>query len=306
MDRAVNLYDILEVSPGASPRQIQIAYRRLAKLHHPDANPGDPGAAERFKRISAAYRVLSDPAARRNYDRTLASAASPPPSGPGYNSASAGISTRNIKIRLYLSLEEACRGGVRKLKFPRHAVCLVCGGAGRDRTGAACSACQSRGYVVVDHSSQVRYEPGVRDGETIRLPGEGHADVLNATPGDVLVTVTFKAHPYFTVQGADLHYSAVVTLEEYLEGTTVKVPTITGSTMLEVPPRFPDGGVFRLPGRGLPGGAGRPAGDIVVTIRHCVPRKLSSRERGLLRELQKLPGFRPPTDANGFVPRDSV
>ena len=297
-------YLTLGVQSNATAREIREAYRRLAKRHHPDANAGNPTAEERFKAISVAYQVLGDPAARRQYDRAFAAARDSRKTDAKKSSATPG---RNVKIILHLTLEEAAKGGSRKLRYPRDTICLGCIGSGRAaRNTGECRSCKGSGRVTQDHSATVHFKRGVRADDLIRIVGAGHNDPEAGTAGDLVVAVKYKKHPYLTVKGAELHYETLINLEQYMEGGKVRIPTLAGVIALEVAPRFPDGGTVRLQGKGLPATNGNPAGDLIVTLRHCLPKRLSSKEKSVLAELLKLPGFNPMLDRDGLLPREGA
>jgi DnaJ-class molecular chaperone len=296
---------MLGVAPSAGAAEIRTAYRKLAKQFHPDTNSSDEGAAERFKEISAAYQVLGDPAARRQYDRSLSflSHLNTARSRP----EASRQPPRNVKIRLYLALEEVLLGGSKRVRYPRDVLCPYCGGIGiNTENRSECPTCKGIGKKQSEATVMVAYEPGIKPEEIIKFPGMGHADRRGSPAGDLLILISHKKHPYLEVRDGDLHYQALIALEDYIEGCKLKVPLLNGTTTVEIPARFPDGGSIKLPGKGFPGRNGKPAGDLVVTVGVCAPRKLSSKEKAKLRELQKMSGFNPPTDANGMIPRDKV
>lgn len=292
-------YRTLGLAPGASDEEIRAAYRRLAKKHHPDANPDDPASEELFKRVAGAYRILSDPSARRRYDRAAGvapaarSSASKPASGAG----------KELLVRLFLTLEQAAAGGRRDIRFPRKIPCPQCRGLGEQAGRENCSSCNGSGIIKRQAAARVSYPAGVRGGRRLKFPGLGHQHTLDLAAGDLTVDIALKPHRCFDLAGADLRYRALIGLDLFIEGGRLRAPTLTGPVEIEVPPRIPDGRILKIPGRGLPACGSDPAGDLIVTVELCVPKRLSRKERQKLDELMTLPGFRAPRDEDGWTPK---
>jgi len=116
----------------------------------------------------------------------------------------------------------------------------------------------------------------------------------------LIASMTIRPHKYLNVQGSDLHYHHMIGIDNYIEGGKVRVPTPVGIIEVNIPARFPDHGSLRIPGRGMPKGNGRIGGDLVINIEHCLPRKLSKKEKSIVNELMKMTGFNPPVDENGL------
>jgi len=290
-------YALLGIAPGASEEDIRTAYRRQAKRFHPDTNPDDPGAEERFKQVAEAYRILSDPKSRQLYDhaagRSTKRKAEPPPASP----------TSDVRIRLHLSLEEAARGGTRTLHYPRAVVCLECRGACFNDEGGPCPACEGNGWARKQAEAQVSWPAGVRAGYSVVIAGAGHRRGRNADPGSLHVEIIYKPHRYFTLVGADLHYRILIGLDLFIEGGTLRIPTLKSPIEFALQPRVTDGRVLKFPGKGLPAFDGQAAGDLIAAVELCLPKKLSQKERNKIMELMELPGFKPPVDGTGYVPR---
>ncbi len=239
-------YRVLGVPRDASDDDIKKAYRALAKQWHPDRNPDNPDAAARFKEIGSAFDVLSDPQKRRlfdefgpialesGFDPDYARQASSRGVPPGFGAE--GIDLDDLfggffsqmdrgpsvtRARLRLSFAEAARGGQQALSF----------GDGR--------------------TMNVRIPPGVRDGETLRLEGQGRPSLATGAPGDLLLTLEVAPHPRFRREGEDLHVDVPVTLGEALRGSTVSVPTLDGAIKLRVPAGTQSGQTLRARGKGV-------------------------------------------------------
>jgi curved DNA-binding protein len=164
---------------------------------------------------------------------------------------------------LELSLEEAARGGPRRISLS-------------------------------DGSDfEVQIPHGVRDGQRIRLPGQGGAGSGGGPSGDLYLRVRLRPHPVFEVEGRDLYVDLPVTPWEAALGAEVPVPTLEGTARVKVPPGSSSGRRLRLRGQGLPDGAGGPAGDLYAIVEIHVPKKLTSRERELFEQLASVSKFDP-------------
>jgi curved DNA-binding protein len=296
-------YEVLGVPRDASSDDIRGAYRKLARQYHPDVNK-DPGAEDRFKEIAEAYEVLRDPEKRERYDRLGANwkAGEDVSGAAGFGDFAQqggfgdvrvefgdgagfsdffesffgagggrrrttgfdGFSTRGAdqEAELELSLEEAARGGRRKISL----------GDGRDY--------------------EVNLPAGVRDGQRIRLAGEGGRGAAGGSPGDLFLRVRLKPHPRFRVQGRDLYVELPVAPWEAALGATVEVPTLEGRTRIKVPPGSSSGRRLRLKDEGMPGPTGG-SGDLYATVKIEVPKKLSKEERQLFERLAEVSSFDP-------------
>ncbi len=268
-------YKILGVAPTASAEEIRSAYRKLAKRYHPDLNPGDAAAEERFKAISAAYELLSDPEKRARYDRgeidasgqerperrfyrtyaeTGEGARYRPMGGFGAESGfgpedlgdilgrffgGEGLRVRGQDqlYRLTVSFLEAVNGTTRTVELPN----------GKTLT--------------------VRIPPGIETGQVLRLAGQGGPGLHGGPPGDALIEVTVAPHPYFRREGRDIHLELPISLKEAVLGAKVPVPTPSGTVQLTIPKGSDTGTRLRLRGRGVPAHGGQPAGDQYVTLK---------------------------------------
>lgn len=312
-------YETLGVPRDASDEEIRRAHRRLARRYHPDVNK-EPGAEDRFKEVSEAYDVLRDPEKRRRYDRfgqNWRAGENVDPSdfrdfdfgrggfgggrgaGPadarfdfggglegadvsdffeqlfGRGAARAGGRARgqgratgfdgfamrgaDHEATLELSLEEAARGG-------RRAISL---GDGRDY--------------------DVTIPAGVRDGQRIRLAGQGGP---GDPPGDLLLRVRIRPHPRFRLDGRDVVVELPVAPWEAALGTTAQVPTLHGRARLRVPPGSSSGRRLRLRGEGMPDPRGAP-GDLYAVVKIVVPRRPTREERELFERLAEVSRFDP-------------
>lgn len=293
-------YRTLGIDIDASGEEIHKAYRSLAKKYHPDANQGDPRSEELFKRVSAAYMALSDPKSRRIYDKLHSVDLKRTARNARPHSPKEG---RNIRMKFYLDVEEVCAGGAKEVRYSRDTTCAICDGKGLTAPHhEECISCSGTGIVNLDYTTHVEFPPGTRNRDEIRAPGAGHMGRLKSA-GDLLIEVQLKTHRYLAVQDADLHYKYFLGLEQYIEGGDIEIPTPQDVIKVKLPPRFPDGGTLRLQGRGLPASKNRPGGDLIITVEHCLPKRLSRKERVMIQELMEMPSFNPPADNKNLFPK---
>jgi DnaJ-class molecular chaperone len=258
-------YETLGVQKTDSEAAIRSAYRKLAKRHHPDVNPGKPEAAERFKEISAAYDILSDKDKRARYDRGEidASGNEVPPQRPFYRDF--GDAAGREKYRADAGFDPEDLESIFAQAFGGRAGTGGGGGRRFSMRGQdaryqltldfldAVNGTTRRVTLPDGRTLDVRIPPGVRDGQIIRLKGQGMPGIGDGAPGDALVEVTVAPHPVFRREGDDIIVELPVTLQEAVLGTTLEVPTIKGAVRLTIPPNSGRGTRLRLRGRGIDG-----------------------------------------------------
>ena len=282
-------YEILGVNRGATPEEIKKAYRKLAVQYHPDKNPGDKGAEEKFKEASNAYSVLSDPENRRVYDTHGHAGVN----GMGFE----GHRTMD-DIFANLNLDEIFGRsfggfggfgdafgdafGQRRTRRPAR---------GRDirmnvNVPFSDAVLGSRKEVSVQGKRiTLTIPPGVEDGKTLRIRGYGEPLGIG-TSGDLLVTVSVQPHPTLTREGADLLTDAKISMATAALGGSVRVKTLTDDVDLKITPGAQPGQQLRLRGRGATDASGRK-GDLRVRLVVEIPKSLSRKQRNLLKELEK-------------------
>jgi molecular chaperone DnaJ len=285
-------YEILGVPPTASDKDIARAYRKLAKQYHPDANPGDKEAEEKFKDVSAAYDVLDDPEKRKEYDQVREMVASGV-AGPGFGRPGSGPGGfgggRTIFVDDLGDLGDA--GGFGDLfsgLFGR-------GGGRRVRADMPMPGPDYETEITLDfmeavhgvmrelnfdsRSVKVRIPTGVNDGQRIRVKGKGGPGENGGPPGDLYVVVRVRPHPIFGRKGDDdLTVTVPITFAEAALGGTARVPTLTDPVTVRIPPGTQSGKTVRVRGRGIEKTKGSP-GDLLVTFEVAVPEELSPDER---------------------------
>jgi len=254
-------YETLGVAKSASQAEIQAAYRKLAKQHHPDLNPGKPAAEDRFKAISVANALLSDPEKRARFDRGEIDAAGTerPPERKFYRDF--GDDSRRTKYRPDSGFDPSDLEDLFERAF-----------AGRTRADFAARGVDARFALTIDFIEaangairrivlpdgrmlDVNIPVGTRDGQVLRLKGQGMPGVGAAPAGDALVAVSVAPHSLFRREGDDVILDLPVSLKEAVLGAKVDVPTLKGIVKLTIPPNSPNGTRLRMKGRGIANGA---------------------------------------------------
>jgi DnaJ-class molecular chaperone len=325
-------YEVLEVPRTATADDIKKAYRKLARKYHPDVNPGDTSAEEKFKQVGEAYEVLSDPEKRKRYDQLgehwKAGADFTPPPGweggrveyadfgdlfgagggaGGFSDffetlfggrrgrrAGTGFAMRgqDVEAAIELSLEEAHRGTTRAITLQTTAVCPTCNGGGRHEN-QPCATCRGAGAVARPKTLDVTIPTGVRHGSVIRLAGQGEAGIGNAPAGDLLLHVQLSPHPLFhALEEGDVEVELPVAPWEAALGAKVRVPTIEGAVDMTVPAGAQGGQRLRLRGQGIQR-RGSGRGDQYVRLKLVNPPTLTDSERALFEQLAAASRFNP-------------
>ena len=283
-------YEILGVSKTASEAEVKKAFRNLAKKHHPDTHGGDKSAKQRFQEISGAYDILGDKEKRAQFDRGEIDASGNPrgfaPRTQGFEGAGAGGGPRDFHFNW--SSDEADQaqgfrpedifsdlfgggGGGRRRSQPRKGqdieYALTVGFA------EAAAGATKRITLPDGRELDVKIPVGLRDGQQIRLKGQGAPGRGNGPAGDILLTVSVASHPYLTRDGNDLKMDLPVTLKEAVLGGKVTVPTLTGPVTMTVPPNANTGTVLRLKGKGVHAHGGEAAGNLYVRLVISLPER---------------------------------
>jgi DnaJ-class molecular chaperone len=268
---ALDPYATLGLQRDATPEQIRLTFRRLAKQHHPDLNPGNTKAEQRFKEINAANALLSDPERRARFDRgeiDAEGAEMPPeppryrthaegPAGARYRAASGGDEFEDLFSDFFRRGDGApvrMRGTDVHYGLSVEFLDTV--------TGATRSLAMPDGRTL-----EVRIPPGIEEGQVLRLKGQGEPGWNGGPPGDALIEIHVVPHPRFRREGRDITVEVPVSLKEAVLGARLAVPTPAGEVMMTVPPRSDNGARLRLRGRGVAAHANQPAGDLYVTLR---------------------------------------
>jgi len=299
-------YVVLGVPRDADDDAIRKAYRALARKLHPDVKPGDAEAEERFKRVSQAYAVLSDPEKRSAYDEFGEMALDPnfdaekarearrafggfegfgglggagrgggfedlfsnlfSRGGGGFRGAPLRHAGPDVEAELSLDFRDAALGGEQRITIARPTA------DGRSR----------------QETVTVRIPPGVADGGRIRLRGKGGEGSGGGPPGDLYARIRVRPHPLFRREGRDLTLDLPISVREAILGAQVEVPTLTGRVTVTIPPGTDSGTKLRLRGKGVPQPTGGAAGDLYVVVQIKVPKGLAAEARKRIEALAEL------------------
>lgn len=317
-------YATLGVAKTATAKELKAAYRKLARKHHPDVNPGDSSAESKFKELNEAYEVLGDPDKRRKYDELGANwkqyeqaqgaGGAHGPFGGAWNVNMGGPG--GARTMTPEEMEELFGGAGGGDPFSDFFNTFFGGGGGpegytqrrthrpRHRKGRdleqevdltleeAFAGTTRRVSIQLAGDTRtvdVRIPAGVKDGARVRSAGRGESGAHGGASGDLFLRVRVLPHAVFERRGQDLHAKVAVPVATAALGGEVAVPTIAGTTLrLKIPELTQNGQVFRLRGQGLPA-VGKPAerGELYATVDIAMPRTLTERERELWGELKK-------------------
>jgi DnaJ-class molecular chaperone len=282
-------YSILGVAKTASADDIRKAYRKLAKKHHPDLNPGDKASEARFKDIAQANDLLSDPEKRRRFDAGEIDASGQEMPPRGFYRDQAGGPGGAKYSRSGGQEEFVDMGGVFSEMFGQRRGFGGGGadfaGGGFDRGGTPVTYTLPVPFLVAARGGKQRVglpdgktldidvPEGTTDGTTLRLKGQGMPGANGRPAGDAYVEIRVQPHAFFEARDTDIHMELPVTITEATLGGKVKVPTVSGSVMLNVPAGSNTGASLRLKGRGLLDRKSGQRGDQYVKLRVVLPDK---------------------------------
>ena len=345
-------YDVLGVNKNSSQDEIKKAYLKVALKNHPDRNPDDKEAEDRFKEAAEAYDILGNEEKRRKYDQFGHQAFGAGAGGGGFHGnmndifdmfgdifgggggfgcfGGGGARQRqakgsNLRIKVKLTLEEIADCVEKKIKIRRAKVaegvtfktCPTCNGAGQVqqvtntilgqmRTAATCSTCNGAGKIVDQKPSgvgsdglerkeevvAVKIPGGVQYGMQLRVGGKGN-EALGCIPGDLIVLIEEIPHDSLTRDGENLHYELTLSFPDAALGTSVEIPTVSGSVKINIDKGTQPGKILRLKNKGLPSVQGYGRGDQLIHINVWVPKNLSNEEKKTLEGLKESKNFEP-------------
>jgi curved DNA-binding protein len=300
-------YKLLGVARDAQPKDIKQAYRKLARQYHPDVNPGDKAAQEKFKEINEAYEVLSDPDKRRKYDVLGADWRRYQQAGGG------GAGAGGFDWGRYQQGGGGRPGGFGDFSDFFESIFGAAGGARTGTGGAGAGRARqpvqrgqdlehpvdvtlreafngaNRSLTMDGEQLEVTIPAGVKNGSRVRLSGKGYAGMGGGPRGDLYLIVNVLDDPVFERKGDDLFVDVPVDLYNAVLGGEARVQTLTGELMLTIPPGTTGGQRFRLRGKGMPK-LKDPSqrGDLYAKVQIQVPPNLSDHERELFEQLRAL------------------
>jgi DnaJ-class molecular chaperone len=303
-------YDVLGVAKTASEAEIKSAFRKLAKKYHPDQSK-EPKAKDRFAEVGSAYEILGDDKKRRAFDRGEIDAegkprapqfegfGAQPGAGPrdfrnfGFDFGAGGFSTEggSIDPDILSELFGAARGRGR-------AQSQTSRGEDIPATVAVPLSTIAQGGSIrvvlpTGKTLDATVPAGIEEGKSVRLRGQGQPGRRGGSPGDVIVTIRYAAHPLFKVEGRDLRLDLPITLYEAILGGRVRVPTLGGEVEVSIAPNSSGGRVLRLRGKGLPGGAEQAAGDLLATLRIVLPSEPDPELTALMQKMRDKKPYQP-------------
>lgn len=302
---------MLGVSRQATPDELKKAFRKLAMKYHPDKNPNDKAAEDRFKEVNEAYDILSDPKKKQMYDQFGHAAFQGGGPGPGshggpnpfrgfegfqgFDPRQGGPDFQDMFSDFFgefFSGENTQPGGRR--------------GARQETRGAdlrytlnvtleeAATGAEKRINFVRHRAGRedsaklsITIPAGVKAGQRLKLRGEGDAPPSGGKPGDLYVIVNFQDHPLFKRKDNDVLLELPISFVDALLGVQIEVPTLTGKAMLNIPAGTHPGQIFRLKGKGFPDIGGYAPGDMLIKIVVDVPNNITAEDREALEKLRK-------------------
>lgn len=366
-------YEVLGLERNASKDDLKKAYRKMAMQYHPDRNPDDKSAEEKFKEAAEAYDVLSNDEKRANYDRFghegLRNSAYGSSGFSDINDIfshfsdifggssifddffgggqrqrgrrrTSGIPGSDLKINLKLTLEEIAQGVSKKLKIKKQVKCTQCNGTGAESgtstktcpvchgSGevktvsrsvfgqfvniATCSNCNGEGNVIdtpckkcmgdgrvnEEVNVSVNVPAGVHEGSYMTLRGEGNSGKRGGQAGDIIVIFQEIPHEYFTREEDDIIYDLFISFPKAVLGAEVEVPTLNGKAILKIDPGTQPGKMLKMRDKGIKHLNQSGHGDQLVRVNIEIPKKISAKEKDILKELSEMPGFKKSQDSD--------
>ena len=282
-------YALLGISKTASDDDIRRSFRKLAKELHPDLNPGDKVAVERFKKVSAAYELLSDPEKRKQFDRGEIDASGEPrrayqPQGAAGGGGPFGWRGRAAGAGPGAGMDDAGFSDIFSDIFGSRTRGAGAGAAGIRGSDVrytleidfleAVAGARKRVTMPEGGLLDLSVPEGVTDGQVLRLRGKGGSGFRGGEAGDALVEIKVRPHADFKRVGDDITSELPIAIDEAILGAKVEVPTITGRVQLTIPKGTSSGRVFRLRGKGVKNSTTGTTGDQLVTVRIVLPDQI--------------------------------
>ena len=356
MTERKDYYKILGVNKDASQDEIRKSYKKLALKYHPDRNPGDKKAEEKFKEAAEAYEVLGNEEKRKEYDNPQSQFDFKMSGGPdfggmgmddilrhfGFGGMDFGFGAErkehkptkgsNIRISMPLTLEEMCKGATKKIKYNRfelcdkckgsgktantkEKICRTCGGSGKifHQTGFMqmmstcpqcggsgkqienpCPNCGGHGIVQKSCIEEIKLDKGLLHGMNVIIGGKGNLPPHgNGTQGDLIISIYALPNDDFEVNGNDIYIQIELNIVDAILGCDVDVETVDGKQLTaKIPNGTCDGHKLRFRGYGIPIYGTNKSGDMIGVVKIKMPKKITSKEEELLRELGEQENFK--------------
>lgn len=300
----MDYYKILGVDKTADSAAIKKAYRKLAMKYHPDKNPDDKAAEEKFKQANEAYAVLSDPEKRQQYDTYGSTGFSQRYSQEDiFRGSDLGSILREFGINFGSGFSQAGGSGSPfEAFFSQSSSCAGSRGfqqqaaKGQDMTmelwvtleEVASGTERTIALAHIGDRVSVKIPPGIESGKKLRVSGKGGPSQMGGPAGDLYLKINIQPHALFQQEGSTLIHEIKIPFSQAALGTKVAVPTLDGKELnVKIPAGMQGGGKLRLKGKGLPKGPKGPNGDLMVKINIEVPKELSAEQQELLEKLQK-------------------
>jgi len=296
-----DFYEVLGVKRSASRDEIKKAYRKQAMKFHPDKTRGNKALEDKFKKISEAYSVLSDPKKRASYDQFGHQAGAGGPFQGGFSGfggfdafkngfsfkseGSSGLNFNDIFSEsfgndIFSQTRGRKRRGVKGQDIEQSlTISLAEAFSGATRTITITGPCSDR--TTHGKKIELKIPDGIKDGQQLKIDGKGMPGTFGAPPGDLLVRVKISPEKNFERNGGDLITTVPVTFFDVILGTTVIVPSLSGKIELKIPPGTESDKIFRLRGKGFKISAFK-RGDLLVKLKIILPSKLSNEQKSLL------------------------
>jgi DnaJ-class molecular chaperone len=293
-------YVVLGVARTSSDDDIKRAYRKLAKELHPDRNPGNAAAAERFKKVTAANDIVGDPDKRRKFDRGEIDASGEPRrayqgygAGGPFAGRQRGVSPEDAGFGDIFSELFGARGG----RGPRTGFSTMKGADVRYTLEVdfleSINGATKRVTLPDGATLDLTVPEGVEDGQVLRLKGKGGAGTRGGEAGDALVEIKVRPHPTFRRQGDDILLDLAIAIDEAILGAKVEVATPSSRVQLSIPKGTNSGQVFRLKGKGVRNRATGSTGDQLVTVRIALPDTIDDTLSYFMSEWRQKHGYDP-------------
>lgn len=302
-------YKVLGISKDASEADVKTAFKKLARKYHPDVNPDNKEAEEKFKEISEAYEVLGDAKKRKQYDQygrfDFGGGGPQDPFQQGYWQ---NVNMNDIDINDIFGDIFGFGGGAKRGRTRGPSGFSGFGAGGPRHTSAqngqdinwslpidfleAVNGCEKQLLLTDGKKVNVKIPAGVETGSKIRLAGKGHPGVAGGKAGNLIIETKVSNHSYFKRDGDDIHVNVDVPLHEALNGTKMAVPTISGSVQLSIPAGAQSGQKLRLKGRGVPNLKTKTPGHQYVHLFVRYPENLSEDEKRVFSEILQKHGVK--------------